>query len=189
MKSPGYKSQSTCAFPTCRRPFSPQGQSSPWFHVSVLKCRVNVHLITTSLLFHMDSASLYLCGHLYEIRKISNQLAVGQNYVWNSNKNYHYWWQKKKKRQAFPVMDIVFGIRRSQAATMYQWTAWSLYLHTHSTMQDRIRKREVRKEQRAQDKDCVINEEKVFKNPNDLQRLSTSHQQASAQPLPRQQLL
>lgn len=71
----------------------------------------------------------------------------------------------------------------------YQWAIWSLYLHTHSRMQDRIRKREVRKQQMAQDKDWVINEEKVWKNPNDLQRLSTSHQQASAQPVPKQQLL
>lgn len=98
VKSPGYESESTCAFPTCRRHFSWQGQLSPWFHVGVLKCRVNMHLITTSLFFHMDSASVYLlCDHSYEIKKISKQLAVGQNYVWNSNKNYHHWLQEKDK--------------------------------------------------------------------------------------------
>lgn len=79
------------------------------------------------------------------------------------------------KIQAFPVVDIVVvGIRRSQAETKYQWAAWSLYLHTHSTTQDRIRKREVRKQQMTQNKNYLIHEEKVLKAPKICKDLALS---------------
>lgn len=37
-----------------------------------------------------------LCDHSHEIKKRPNQLKFGQNYAWNSHKNYHNWRHEKE---------------------------------------------------------------------------------------------